>query len=111
MRADSDPGAPPNNFAPIAGSHQPISSATADMSLRLRIGAALFGDPGGDLAAGGESQFGQDVRDVGLGCSLGDDQRSSDGLVAQALREQSRDFLLTRGQRARAAGVGLSRSL
>ena len=94
MRPDSAQCGPSNNVAPIAGCHQPISSATADMSLRRRIGAALFGDPGGDLAAGGESQFDQYVADVGLSCSLGDDQRLSDGLVAQTLREQASDFLL-----------------
>jgi hypothetical protein len=81
------------------------------MWLRRWIGAALFGDPGCDLSAGGEPQFGQDVGDVGLGCSLGDDERLSDGLVAQALGEQSSDLLLTRGQRAPGCvDVQLSRS-
>ena len=75
-----------NNVAPIAAFHEPTTFATAGMSLP-RIDASLFGDPRCDLAAGGEPQFDQDVRDVGLGCSLGDDQRFSDGLIAQALRE------------------------
>ena len=80
------------------------------MSLRQGIDSSLFGDPRRDLAAGGEPQFDQYVRDVGLGCSLGDDKSFGDGLVAQTLREQSSDFLLTRCQQARAADVDLSRS-
>src|SRR5271163_1906402 len=101
---------PSTSVALIAVRHWPITPAKACMPLRRRIVAVVFGDPGCDLAAGGEAEFDQYVRDVVLGCSLGDDQRFSDGLVAQTLREQASDFLLARGQRARAGGVGLSRS-
>src|SRR5215813_15381850 len=62
--------------------------------------------PAGDLGAGGEAEFGEDVFDVALGGPWGDDQFGGDLLVTQALGDQGGDLAFPGGQYAWGAGRG-----
>lgn len=76
-------------------------------------GGGVGGGPGGDLGAGGEAEFGEDVFDVAFGGALGDDELGRYLLVAQSLGDEVGDLKFTAGQwgcvlgeMSRGGGVG-----
>src|SRR5438105_3225689 len=62
------------------------------------------GVPDGDLRAGVEAEFGEDVLDVAFDGTCGDDQEAGDLPVGQALRDQFGDLVLPTGQSGFVAG-------
>ena len=70
---------------------------------------AIF-HPGLDLMPRGESEFVEQVLNMGLGRLLGDAPRGRDLAIAQALHDQARDLALAQRQQAQ-PGIGFRTSL
>lgn len=82
-----------------ASSDSEVRNAVAYVELLDLLGRAPLDNPPGDLGAGGEPELDEDVLDVTLGGSLGDDQTGSDFLVAHALCDELGDLTLPRRER------------
>jgi hypothetical protein len=74
------------------GGESPNERDQAESDDRLLIGGR---EPGGDLSAGVESELVQDAADVAVDRAFGDEEVSSDLLVASAIGHQSCDICLT----------------